>query len=50
MNTTPACMGEKMALAVTSLAKRFDSGFILDDITFDLPCGYIMGLIGPNGV
>ena len=38
-----------MALSVTSVTKRYDSGFTLDDVTFDLPAGYIMGLIGPNG-
>ena len=37
------------ALSVTGLTKRYDSGFTLDDVTFDLPAGYIMGLIGPNG-
>ena len=38
-----------MALSVTGVTKRYDSGFTLDDVTFDLPAGYIMGLIGPNG-
>lgn len=38
-----------MALSITGATKRYDSGFTLDDITFDLPAGYIMGLIGPNG-
>jgi len=38
-----------MALSVTGVTKRYDSGFTLDDVTFDLPPGYIMGLIGPNG-
>lgn len=37
------------ALSVTGLTKHYDSGFRLNDITFDLPVGYIMGLIGPNG-
>ena len=40
---------EVMALSVTGVTKRYDSGFTLDDVTFDLPSGYIMGLIGPNG-
>lgn len=40
---------EVMALSVTGVTKRYDSGFTLDDVTFDLPPGYIMGLIGPNG-
>lgn len=37
------------ALSVTGLTKHYDSGFTLDDVTFDLPSGYIMGLVGPNG-
>ncbi|NEG95920.1 ABC transporter ATP-binding protein [Bifidobacterium primatium] len=37
------------ALSVNGVSKQYDSGFRLDDITFDLPAGYIMGLIGPNG-
>ncbi|PLS29498.1 ABC transporter ATP-binding protein [Bifidobacterium parmae] len=37
------------ALSVTGVTKRYGSGFTLDDVTFDLPAGYIMGLIGPNG-
>ena len=40
---------DTMALAVTGVTKHCDSGFVLDDVTFDLPKGYIMGLIGPNG-
>lgn len=35
-------------LEVTNLSKSFKS-FRLHDITFTLPKGYIMGLIGPNG-
>ncbi len=37
---------DTMALAVTGVTKHYDSGFVLDDVTFDLPKGYIMGLIG----
>ncbi|WP_414133021.1 ABC transporter ATP-binding protein [Bifidobacterium reuteri] len=37
------------ALSVTGVTKHYDSGFTLEDVTFDLPAGYIMGLIGPNG-
>ncbi|PLS31616.1 ABC transporter ATP-binding protein [Bifidobacterium margollesii] len=40
---------EPLALSVNGVSKQYDSGFRLDDITFDLPSGYIMGLIGPNG-
>ena len=36
-------------VVVTDVTKHYDSGFTLDDVTFDLPKGYIMGLIGPNG-
>ncbi len=35
-------------LHLENVTKSFD-GFQLSDITFDLPKGYIMGLIGPNG-
>ncbi len=35
-------------LEVKNLSKSFE-GFQLRDITFTLPKGYIMGLIGPNG-
>ena len=35
-------------LEVKNLSKTFD-GFQLRDISFTLPKGYIMGLIGPNG-
>lgn len=35
-------------LEVSNLSKRFKS-FELKDISFTLPKGYIMGLIGPNG-
>ncbi|TPF97253.1 hypothetical protein EP30_03150 [Bifidobacterium sp. UTCIF-39] len=38
-----------MALSVTGAAKHYASGFTLNDVTFDLPAGYVMGLIGPNG-
>ena len=36
------------AIEVTGLRKRF-RGFALNDVTFQLPRGYIGGLIGPNG-
>ena len=35
-------------LEVSNLSKSFQS-FRLQDISFSLPKGYIMGLIGPNG-
>lgn len=36
-------------LEINNLSKEFFMGFKLDNITFDLEPGYIMGLIGPNG-
>ncbi|MCH3963114.1 MAG: ABC transporter ATP-binding protein [Clostridium sp.] len=35
-------------LEIKNLSKTY-GGFILDNISFNLPRGYIMGLIGPNG-
>ena len=37
-----------MALEVHRLRKEFP-GFCLQDVSFELPAGYIMGFIGPNG-
>jgi ABC-2 type transport system ATP-binding protein len=36
------------ALQVSGLKKTFD-GFTLNEVSFDLPRGYVMGLVGPNG-
>ena len=36
-------------LEINNLSKEFIMGFKLEDITFKLEPGYIMGLIGPNG-
>lgn len=36
------------ALKIQNLRKEYDE-FILDDISWDVPQGYITGLIGPNG-
>ena len=36
------------ALAISGLRKSYP-GFLLNDVSFRLPQGYIMGLIGPNG-
>lgn len=35
-------------LEISNLSKSY-KGFQLNDVSFDLPKGYIMGLIGPNG-
>jgi len=35
-------------LEVRELCKRYDS-FALNDVTFEVPRGYIMGFVGPNG-
>lgn len=35
-------------LKITGLRKEYPD-FVLKDISLNLPCGYIMGLIGPNG-
>ena len=36
------------ALAVRGLSKRL-GGFSLEDVSFELESGYVMGFIGPNG-
>lgn len=36
-------------LEIKSLRKEYNKGFTLNNISFALPYGYIMGLIGPNG-
>ena len=38
----------EQALSVRGLRKQYD-GFSLRDVSFDLPRGSIMGLIGENG-
>jgi ABC-2 type transport system ATP-binding protein len=35
-------------LEVNRICKRYDA-FALNDVTFNVPSGYIMGFIGPNG-
>ena len=35
-------------LEINNLQKEF-KGFVLDNISFSLPRGFIMGFIGPNG-
>lgn len=36
------------SISVHNLRKRFP-GFLLDDISFQVPCGRIVGFIGENG-
>ena len=38
----------KTAISIRGLTKRY-KGFDLEEVTFSVPAGYIMGLIGPNG-
>lgn len=39
---------ENLALKINGLCKEFD-GFKLDDVSFELPKGMVMGLVGENG-
>jgi ABC-2 type transport system ATP-binding protein len=45
-------MGESgtkpLTISVTNLRKRYPD-FLLHDVSFSLPQGYVMGLVGPNG-
>jgi ABC-2 type transport system ATP-binding protein len=41
-------MMDMPAIRVTDLRKRYPD-FVLDDVSFSLPRGYVMGLVGPNG-
>ena len=36
-------------LTVEHLTRRFGGVIALDDVSFDVPQGQILGLIGPNG-
>lgn len=40
--------GEPPVLEVRNLSKQY-KGFLLDNVSFTLPKGYIMGYVGPNG-
>jgi ABC-type multidrug transport system ATPase subunit len=37
------------AVAAERLTKRFAGVTALDDVTFELPAGGVLGLLGPNG-
>lgn len=40
---------ESFAFKVRNLTKDYDKHVVLDDISFDIPAGKIVGLLGPNG-
>jgi branched-chain amino acid transport system permease protein len=46
--STPIAAGEPI-LEVTGLTKRYGGVVAVDDVSFTVPAGRIMGLIGPNG-
>ena len=46
--TTEAHMDFENAIDIKNLTKRYD-GFTLDNISFSVPKGSIMGFIGQNG-
>ncbi|WP_173923231.1 ATP-binding cassette domain-containing protein [Agromyces sp. Marseille-P2726] len=46
--STPVPVGEPI-LEVRGLTKRYGGVVAVDDVTFTVPAGRIMGLIGPNG-
>ncbi len=41
--------GPDVALRVRGVGMRFGGLWALDDVTFDVPRGAVLGLIGPNG-
>jgi len=40
---------DPFALKVRNLTKDYDGNVVLDNISFDIPSGRIVGLLGPNG-
>lgn len=42
-------MSDDVAVAVRGLTKRFGSQFAVDDLSFDVPRGRVVGFLGPNG-
>jgi branched-chain amino acid transport system permease protein len=46
--STPVAVDEPI-LQVKNLTKRYGGVVAVDDVSFDVPAGRIMGLIGPNG-
>lgn len=43
------CIWSKIILEVKNLRKKFDNFTAIDDISFSLPEGEILGFLGPNG-
>jgi ABC-type multidrug transport system ATPase subunit len=39
----------EIAVEVRGLTKRFGSQLAVDDVSFDLPTGKVVGFLGPNG-
>ncbi len=39
----------KLAIAVSDLSKKYDSGFAVSQANFQVPVGTICGFVGPNG-
>lgn len=48
MENTRTYVGDVPVLKVQNLSKQY-KGFLLDNVSFTLPKGYIMGYVGPNG-
>lgn len=48
MENTRTYVGDVPVLKVQNLSKQY-KGFLLDNVSFTLPRGYIMGYVGPNG-
>lgn len=44
-----ASQGDKYAFKVRDLTKDYDGHVVLNNISFDIPRGKIVGLLGPNG-
>ncbi|MDD9720801.1 ABC transporter ATP-binding protein [Sulfitobacter sp. PR48] len=42
-------MTDQMLLSARGLTKRFGAVTVVDDVTFDVPSGTVLGILGPNG-
>jgi ABC-2 type transport system ATP-binding protein len=49
MDTASAVAPPAPAVEVRGLTKRFGSNLAVDDVSFDLPTGRVVGFLGPNG-